>query len=84
MHKKIYAPGLAGLLSLAAAAPAAAQQPRQQDVTEQTFTDGDQIDGSRDTTYVERIRAHIRLPRTSLVRSRTSFVHELLESVEDT
>ena len=84
MHKTFYVPGLAGLLTLVAAAPTMAQEPRHQDVTEQTFTDGDQVTGDRDNPYGDIIRSHIRLSRESLVRPRTSFVRELLESVEDT
>ncbi|NOY92607.1 MAG: hypothetical protein GXP55_15555 [Deltaproteobacteria bacterium] len=84
MQKKLYAPGLAGLLSLVAAAPAVAQTPRHQDVTVQTFDDADLVDGSRSTANGDMIRARIRLSRHSLVQPRTAFVRELLKSVEDT
>jgi len=84
MQKKLYIPGLAGLLTLAAALPASAQTPPSQDVTEQTFTDADQVTGDRASDNGEHIRARIRLSRHSLVQPRTAFVRELLESVEDT
>ncbi|NCQ61645.1 MAG: hypothetical protein GW913_13385 [Myxococcales bacterium] len=84
MKKKLYAPGLAGLLTLASALPASAQTPPAQDVTEQTFTDADQVDGSRATANGDMIRSRIRLSRHSLVQPRRAFVRELLESVEDT
>jgi len=84
MQKKLYVPGLAGLLALMIAAPAAAQTPRQPDVTEQTFDDADQVDGSRRTAYEDLIHGQYRLRRTSLLRARTTFVRELIKSVEDT
>lgn len=85
MRHKIYVPGLAAFLALSATAPASAQSRNPNpDVTEQTFTDADEVDGNRRTAYGDRIPARIRRPRTSLLRPRTTFVRELLASVEDT
>ncbi|MBO6939385.1 MAG: hypothetical protein JJ863_30725 [Deltaproteobacteria bacterium] len=71
------------MLALAFAAPAAAQNDNE-DVTEHTFDDADDVEGGRNTPWGERLSSrNLRIPRRSLVRPRTNFVDQLMKSVED-
>ncbi len=50
--------------------------------TEVTFTDADQIRGSRNSPWGDRLHARARSRRESLIRPRTGFLPELLSTVE--
>lgn len=78
MVLRALAPALFALVSTTALAQPNAALP----VVEHDFTDADRVEASLRGPEADVIRAARRLPRRSLIRPRTEFVRELVETAD--
>ncbi len=80
MTLRALAPALFALVALVSTTALA--QPSDLPVVEHDFTDADRVEASLRGPEAEMIRGERRIPRRSLIRPRTEFIRELVETAD--